>query len=207
MSSFFGKSSYIYFSVIIRLRLIVCIAVLGVITPFSSVVFAQANQNISTLQSIKERGYFTWGADAEGGAPYVFVNPDNPNELIGYEVDIANEIASRLGVKAVMKQNAWDALVPALTRKDFDIILNGLEITPPRLEEISFTKPYYVYSEQMVVRAEENRIGTFFDLREKTVGTLSASVGMTMLQELGGVNIKVYPGVVEPYHDLADKRL
>lgn len=207
MSSFFGTYSCLCFSAIIRLRIFVIIVLLGVISPLAGTAFAQSNQNISTLQSIKDRGYFTWGADAEGGAPYVFVNPDNPNELIGYEVDIANEIASRLGVKAVMKQNAWDALVPALTRKDFDIILNGLEITPPRLEEISFTKPYYVYSEQMVVRADENRIGTFFDLRDKTVGTLSASVGMTMLQDLGGVNIKVYPGVVEPYRDLADKRL
>ncbi len=207
MSPFYRVSSRFCFSAILRLKLRFCYAVIGILLPLSGIATAQSQLETSTLESIKQRGYFTWGADAEGGAPYVFVNPDNPNELIGYEIDMANEIASRLGVKAVMKQNAWDALVPALNRKDFDIILNGLEITDDRLEEISFTKPYYVYSQQIVVRAEENRIGTLFDLREKTVGTLSASEGMSMLQDLGGVNIKVYPGVVEPYRDLADTRL
>lgn len=206
MSPFYSISSWFCFSAIHRLKLGLCYTIIGILLPLSGIATAQL-QETSTLESIKQRGYFTWGADAEGGAPYVFVNPDNPSELIGYEVDMANEIAGRLGVKAVMKQNAWDALVPALNRKDFDIILNGLEITDDRLEEISFTKPYYVYSQQIVVRAEENRIGTLFDLREKTVGTLSASEGMAMLQDLGGVNIKVYPGVVEPYRDLADTRL
>lgn len=207
MRSALSTSSRVCFSAIFRLRLVLCCGILGIILPLAGVTFAQSKLDISTLESIMQRGYFTWGADAEGGAPYVFVNPDNPNELIGYEVDIANEIARRLGVKAVMKQNSWDALVPALNRKDFDIILNGLEITDARLEVISFTKPYYVYSQQIVVRATDNRIGTLFDLRDKTVGTLSASVGMIMLQDLGGVNIKVYPGVVEPYRDLADSRL
>lgn len=187
---------------LLRFSFVILLLCVGRIAPLHA-----QTKDISTLESMKQRGYFTWGADAEGGAPYVFVNPDNPNQLIGYEVDIANEIGKYLGLKAVMKQNSWDALVPALNRKDFDIILNGLEITDARMEVINFTKPYYVYSQQIVVRSEEERIGTFLDLRGKTVGALSASVGLNMLEEIGKVDIKIYPGVVEPYRDLADKRL
>lgn len=167
---------------------------------------ARSAEETNTLSAIKQRGILYWGADAEGGAPNVFVNPQNPEELIGFEVDLANEIAKKIGVKAEMKQNSWDALVPALTRKDFDVIINGLEITEPRKNLINFSKPYYVYSQQIVVQKENTDIQKLTDLRGKVVGTLASSVAMRILEDIG-VDAKVYPGVVEPYRDLADSRL
>src|SRR6266404_4914108 len=79
------------------------------------------------LQEIKQRGVLLWGADAEGGAPYVYPDPQRPEQLIGFEYELAEALARRLGVKAKMVQNQWDQLVPALERGNFDIILNGLE--------------------------------------------------------------------------------
>src|SRR5712675_3804599 len=81
------------------------------------------------LGEIKTRGVLLWGADAEGGAPYVYPDPNKPERLIGFECDLAEELAAKLGVKAKMVQNQWDQLIPALERGNFDIILNGLEIT------------------------------------------------------------------------------
>src|SRR5690242_18107161 len=67
-----------------------------------------------TLQEIKQRGVLRWGADAEGGAPYVYPDPEKPGRLIGFEVEIAEALAQRLGLKAEMIQNQWDQLIPAL---------------------------------------------------------------------------------------------
>src|SRR5207302_3832039 len=64
------------------------------------------------LQEIKTRGVLLWGADAEGGAPYVYPNPEKPEQLIGFECDLADALAAKLGVKAKMVQNQWDQLVP-----------------------------------------------------------------------------------------------
>ncbi|MBU3956416.1 ABC transporter substrate-binding protein/permease [bacterium] len=174
---------------------------------FLSVNTSLAQQNNNALDKIKERGSLIWGADAEGGAPYIFPDPDNPENYIGFEVDLAEAIAKKLGVKALHKQNAWDGLVPALERGDFDIAMNGIEITDDRKEAILFSRPYYVYVEQLVVRKEEDNINDLNDLKGKKVGTLSGTVAQDILQNLGGVDVRIYPGQVQPYEDLAIGRI
>lgn len=161
----------------------------------------------SSIERIKKRGYIVWGSDAEGGAPYVFPDPKDPSRLIGFEVDLANAIARELGVGARQAQNAWDSLIPALKRGDCDIVMNGIEITGQRQAEVLFSVPYYVYTEQLVVRKEETGIQGIGDLKGRKVGTLSGAVAQTMLEEIGGVDVRIYPGQVEPYEDLALGRL
>lgn len=174
---------------------------------FLSVNTSLAQENKSALDKIHERGSILWGADAEGGAPYIFPDPENPEKYIGFEVDLAEAIAKKLGVKAIHKQNAWDGLVPALERGDFDIAMNGIEITDNRKEKILFSRPYYVYTEQLVVRKEEENINDVNDLKGKKVGTLSGTVAQDILQDLGGVDVRIYPSQVTPYEDLAIGRI
>jgi polar amino acid transport system substrate-binding protein len=174
---------------------------------FLSINTGLAQENNTALDKIKERGTLLWGADAEGGAPYIFPDPENPEKYIGFEVDLADAIAKKLGVKAVHKQNAWDGLVPALERGDFDIAMNGIEITDDRKETILFSRPYYIYVEQLVVRKEETSIEDLNDLKGKKVGTLSGTVAQDILQEFGGIDVKIYPGQVQPYEDLAIGRI
>jgi polar amino acid transport system permease protein/polar amino acid transport system substrate-binding protein len=80
-----------------------------------------------------------WAADAEGGAPYTFPDPRNPAHIVGFEVDLANATAARMGRKARFVQNQWDGLVPGLERGEYDVVINGLEITAERAEKIIFT--------------------------------------------------------------------
>ncbi|HEU5360009.1 MAG TPA: ABC transporter substrate-binding protein, partial [Candidatus Deferrimicrobiaceae bacterium] len=159
------------------------------------------------VAKIRKRGTLLWGGDAEGGAPYVFPDPKNVDVLIGFEVDLAGAIAKEMGVKARFVQNAWDSLIPALERGDFDVTINGIEITPERSAKVLFSRPYYVYTEQLVVRKEEQGIQGLADLKGKRVGTLMGAVSQTMLQQVGGVDVRIYAGVVEPYEDLALGRL
>lgn len=152
-------------------------------------------------------GVLSYGGDAEGGAPNTFYDPRNPARLVGFEVDIAVEIARRLGVKAEFRQNAWESLIPALDRGDCDIVINGIEVTPDRAAVADFTRPYYVFQQQLTVRKDETEISSAADLTGPRVGTLNGSLARQMLADIAGVEIVTYSGVVEPYEDLAAGRI
>jgi polar amino acid transport system substrate-binding protein len=160
-----------------------------------------------TLQEIKTRGALLWGADAEGGAPYVYPDPQKPEQLVGFEHDLADAIAAKLGVKAQMVQNQWDQLVPALERRNFDIVLNGLEITPDNQQHIAMSQPYFVYAQQMVTRKETEGLSQVEGLKGKPVGVLSGSVAERLLEKSGGTDLRIYPGNVESLRDLKAKRI
>jgi len=157
-----------------------------------------------TLGRIKQRGELTWGADLQGGEPFVYEDPKNPAQVIGFEVDIANAVARRLGVKARFVQYAWSNLVPSLERGDFDIALNGLEATPERQQRILLSRPYFVYAETLAVRAD-SPYTSLADLAGKRVGTLNQTYAHDLLraQPLEAV---LYEGNEEPYIDLEQRR-
>lgn len=159
------------------------------------------------LDEIKVRGVLLWGADAEGGAPYVYPDPQKPEQLIGFEYDMAEALATRLGVKAQMVQNQWDQLIPALERGNFDIVLNGLELTPENQQRINLSNPYYVYAQQIVTRKDSEGISRLEDLKGRRVGVLSSSVAQRLLDNLGGADSRIYPGNVESFRDLKARRI
>src|SRR5437016_5264193 len=139
------------------------------------------------LQEIRHRGALLWGADAEGGAPYVYPDPQKPEQLIGFEVELADALAGKLGVKAKMIQNQWDQLIPALERGNFDIILNGLEITADNQQRVAMSQPYFVYAQQIVTRRETIGVERIEHLKGKLEGVLSSAVAHRLLEQMGGV--------------------
>jgi polar amino acid transport system substrate-binding protein len=143
-----------------------------------------------------------WGADATGGAPYVFPDPKNPSHLIGFEVDVMQALGRKMKMRTRLVLVPWDELVPALLRDDFDVAFNGLEITPDRLQVINFTIPYYVFSEQITARAGDLRCTKFADLETHRVGTLTASLAYTLLVRDHQITPVAYPSPVEAYKDL-----
>jgi len=159
------------------------------------------------LQVIRQRGILRWGADAEGGAPYVFADPDDPSRMTGFEYELAKALAARLGAQAQMVQNSWDGLVPALERGNFDVILNGLEITDEHRQHIAMSRPYYAYAQQIVVRNDTDGLSQLEHLKGKRVGILAASVAQRLLEKISGVEMRVYPGNVESFRDLNNRRL
>ncbi|HKT12053.1 MAG TPA: ABC transporter substrate-binding protein/permease [Terriglobia bacterium] len=148
-----------------------------------------------------------WGGDAEGGAPYVFPDPSNPQHIIGFEVDLANALGQELNRRTVFVQNQWDGLIPGLERGDYDIVLNGLEITDDRKREINFTIPYYATTEQLSVRKTDHSIHSLADLKGKIVGTLKFSLAERVLERQRGIHVRTYDGQINAYEDLANGRL
>src|SRR5262245_25145281 len=86
--------------------------------------------NCAFAQTKSAAPIMNWAGDAEGGAPYQMPDPRNPSKIIGFEVDIAEELARRMGRTANFIQNQWDGLVPGLERGEYDMVIAGLEITP-----------------------------------------------------------------------------
>jgi polar amino acid transport system substrate-binding protein len=146
-----------------------------------------------------------WGGDLQGGEPYVFEDRQHPGKLVGFEVEIADALARKLGVRAQFVQNDWSTLVPSLERGTFDVALNGLEVTPERARRIAFTRPYYVFAERLVARAGDGRIRDLPSLRGRRVGTLASSLAWDLLGPAGATRVP-YEGQDEPFIDLVQGR-
>ena len=160
-----------------------------------------------SLAAVKQRGVLKWGADAEGGAPFVFPDAAHPENYTGFEKELADALAAQLGVRAEMVQNSWEQLVPALLRGNFDIILNGLELTGDNQRAISMSRPYFAYAQQIVTRAGTSELTRLEDLKGRTVGILAATVAQKLVEKTGGIDAKVYPGNVETFRDLKAGRI
>jgi polar amino acid transport system substrate-binding protein len=148
----------------------------------------------------------TWGADAEGGAPYEFQDPGDPGRIIGFEVDIVNAIGRILGRPTKFVQNQWDGLIPGLDRGNYQMVVSGLEITADRAQIIGFSRPYYITYEQLVVR-EASGIQSLDNCAGKKVGTLKASLAQRMLEERKDLQVLSYDGQINAYEDLRNGRL
>ena len=150
-------------------------------------------------------GELGWGADLQGGEPYVYESPTQPGAIIGFEVEIAEALARELGVRAKFHQNDWSNLVPSLERGDFDIALNGLEDTPARRARLRLSRPYFVYGETLAVRAG-SALHTLAELRGRRIGTLNQTVAQDLLQA-EHAEVVLYEGQQEPYMDLSRGRV
>lgn len=141
------------------------------------------------LEELQKRGTFMWGADQEGGGPYVYPRDENPEEVTGFEYDLAAKLAEYLKVKPEFTQGAWDALPDMLRAHKMDVILNGYEWTPESVASMEPTMPYYVYGLQLLVR-KDSPVQTWEDLckplpdgSKPKLGALVGSAAETWLRD------------------------
>jgi polar amino acid transport system substrate-binding protein len=123
-----------------------------------------------SLRTIQTLGTLVWGADQEGGGPFVFPDEKDPNKLVGFEVELAELIAEHMGVKAQFAQGQWDKLPDLLDRGDIDIVLNGFEWNPGRAERYGTSIPYYIYELQLLARHDDDSIQSWDDLMKQPAG-------------------------------------
>jgi polar amino acid transport system substrate-binding protein len=166
---------------------------------------ARASDASELGPQLRKPGELAWGGDLQGGAPYVFEDEKEPGKIRGFEVDIAEALGRRLGLRPRFVQNDWSNLVPALERGDFDLALNGLEDTAERRARILLSAPYFVYGETLAVRRTE-RATSLAELAGKRVATLNQTFAHDLLKE-SGVEIVLYEGQQEPYADLVQGRV
>ncbi|HCT63331.1 MAG TPA: amino acid ABC transporter substrate-binding protein [Erysipelotrichaceae bacterium] len=102
-------------------------------------------------------------------------------EVTGFDIDIAKEVAQRLGVEAEFVYIDWDAKVLELNGKNIDMIWNGLTITPEREEEILFSKPYFD-NRIVIISLKDAGIDKIADLSTKKVGVELQSSGQAAVE-------------------------
>ncbi len=147
-----------------------------------------------------------WGGDAEGGAPFVEADPRDPSKLVGFDVEIAELIAQKLGRTPQFVQIQFTSLDQSAKRGDFDIGLSGIEDIPARRQSLAASIPYYEFREVMTVRANDrDRYRALADLKGRRVATLGGTIAYDLLLEAErthGITAVSYDDDVHPYSDL-----
>jgi polar amino acid transport system substrate-binding protein len=146
-----------------------------------------------------------WAADPNSNAPYAFYA--SGKALVGFEYEIINAVARRLGRRAEFVQNDWNGLIPGLHRGLYDCVICGIEITPEKANEVSFSVPYYFTFEQFVGRRGTPPLASLDQLRGRKVGTLDQTAALRMLEETPGVVVRTYDQEVSAYQDIVNGRL
>src|SRR5438046_10379870 len=160
----------------------------------------------ATVLSVNAQKPLRWGADPSGGAPYVFNDPNHPDQYIGYEKEMVDALAAAMDRTPEFVPSDWETLVSALQRGSFDVIVNGLEPTADRAKQIQFSKPYYIFQRALTVRKGEWRINSLADCRDRVVGTLGNTAASRLLQQ-EGIPMRGYAEPLTAYRDLELKRI
>ena len=142
-------------------------------------------------------------------APFESKAPDGT--LVGFDIDLGNEICKRLNAKCVWVENDFDGLIPALKAKKFDGVLSSMSITPAREKEIAFSAKLFNTPTTLVAKK-----GSPIDpmtsetLKGKSVGVEQGTIQETYAKahwQPAGVNIVPYQNQDQVYQDLISGRL
>lgn len=119
-------------------------------------------ENKDALETIKDNGEIVIGT--EGTYP-PFTFHDESGKLTGFDVEVAEEVAKRMGVKPVFKETQWDSLFAGLDAKRFDMLANQVGIREDRQEKFDFSDPYSTSSAALVVREDKEKPASFEDVK------------------------------------------
>lgn len=156
-------------------------AVLGSVglTGCSSQGSGQSSQeNSSTgsgdlLAQIQERGEIVIAMEGTW-APWTY--HDESGTLVGFDVEVGQQIAEALGVETTFVEGEWDGLLAGLDAGRYDIMINGVDITEERSDAYDFSDPYAYNRTAVIVSADNTDITSMEDLAGKhTANTISST--------------------------------
>ncbi|MBQ9507099.1 MAG: transporter substrate-binding domain-containing protein [Clostridia bacterium] len=125
------------------------------------------------LAKIREKGSVTIAMEGTW-APWTY--HDEADRLVGYDVEVGQKIAEKLGVEAEFIEGEWDGLLAGLEAGRYDIMINGVDITPERQQKYDFSTPYAYNRTAVIVRGDDDAIKTMEDLAGKnTANTISST--------------------------------
>jgi len=137
-----------------------------------------AAEGDQSLQNILDKGELVLGLDASF-PPMGFT--DENNEIIGFDIDVAQEVCNRMGVELVKQPINWDTKEEDLKVGKIDCIWNGMSINPARAEAMNLSDPY-MKNEMIFVVPADSEIKSMDDLEGKTVGVQTGSTAQEILE-------------------------
>ena len=127
------------------------------------------------LQQIKSAGVFKIGTE---GTYAPFTYHDTSGKLVGFDVEIGEAIAERLGVRAEFLEGKWDGLIAGLDASRYDAVINQVGITEARKQKYDFSQPYIASKAVLIVGSDNQDIKGFADLKgKKSAQSLTSNFG------------------------------
>jgi cystine transport system substrate-binding protein len=178
--------------------------VLGLVLILTASVFGGAKKETSgnSLDRIKAAGELVIGIEGTY-PPYTF--HDAANKLVGYDVEVAEAIAAKLGVKPRFVESKWDSLIIGLDSGLWDTVINQVGVTDARKEKYDFSVPYTYSHGVIVIRNDNDSIRSFEDLQGKSSAQTVTS-NWAQLGERYGAKIVGTDGFNESVQLVIDKR-
>jgi lysine/arginine/ornithine transport system substrate-binding protein len=139
-----------------------------------------------------------------------FESKSADGKLVGFDVDLGNEICKRLQAKCVWVENDFDGMIPALKAKKFDGVLSSMSMTPQREEQIAFSSKLFNTPTRLVAKKGSGILPTSESLKGKSVGVEQGTIQETYAKaywEPKNVKIVPYQNQDQVYSDLLSGRL
>lgn len=169
---------------------------------------SQTNSAENTQLPTKEPGKLIVGLCATW-PPFEY--RDDKGQLIGFDVDLAQEIAKDLGLEVEFKDADWQGLVPSLQKGDYDILITCFSPSEARGETVAFSEPYYKLGSSIVVLKDNDKIKSKEDLAGKVVGVQLGSAdemaAEKLNKEIGFKELKKFKLPPDEFMDLKQGRL
>lgn len=143
---------------------------------------SEASDAEDLLTQIQERGEIVVAMEGTW-APWTYHNEND--ELVGYDVEVAQLIAEKLGVEVRFVEGEWDGLLAGLDDGRYDIMVNGVGITPERQEKYDFSTPYAFNRTAVIVNGDYDEIQTMEDLNGKRTANTISSTYATQAESYG----------------------
>ncbi|MEX6503004.1 ABC transporter substrate-binding protein [Pseudomonas zhanjiangensis] len=134
---------------------------------------------------------------------------DASGQVVGFDIDIANALCTKMQVECEVVTSDWDGIIPALNAKKFDAIVASMSITEERQQAVDFTDPYYTNKLQFIAAKGSDFKTDEASLKGKVIGAQRATIAGTWLEDNLGdvVDIKLYDTQENAYLDLTSGRL
>jgi len=129
------------------------------------------------LSEIKEKGVLVLGTSADY-PPYEFHKEIDGNDtIVGFDIDIAKQIAADMGVELEIIDMKFEGLLPALTAGKIDLIVAGMNPTEDRKKSVDFSVVYYDPSQTMLVKSEMvSELNSIESFAGKSIGVQKATL-------------------------------
>ena len=122
-------------------------------------------------------------------SPFTY-HDEKTNELVGFDVEVAREIAKRIGVEAEFAEGDFDGGLTGVAGGTFDMMANGVDVTEDRKQTFDFTDPY-AYDRAVVVAKTDSDIASFEDLSGRTTANSVGSTYAEMGEAYGATVVNV----------------
>ena len=122
--------------------------------------------------------------------PYEF--RDEKNNLKGFDIELMEVIAAKIGKKIEWVDMPFDSLIPSLLAKKIDIVAAGMSATEERAKKVAFSENYEISISAFIVKADNDSMKVLGDMKGKTVAVQLGTVQETYSQSIPGVTVKSF---------------